>query len=245
MIRRNYRSNLNFIETGFKACWHNAQDLVNGAKVLLDNSLPPLALSTSVLALEELGKLFCIDGLLFARTDSYKAEIFLKSLKSHSTKLSAVELLPMLLGHIASIDPRYQNDLRFKQALAISILDLKEKGNSVLSMLKDGHFQGLDQWKQSGFYSQPRDNSFITPGQAVKREMAEVVYNFAWRASSTLDFLLKDGSLERYITSARVLRAKLGEEEHQAIETYAQHILGYLFSEEGEINRKISHQTVN
>lgn len=55
MVRRNYRNNLNFIETGFKACWHNTQDLVKGEKVLLDNSLRPLALSTSVLALEQLG----------------------------------------------------------------------------------------------------------------------------------------------------------------------------------------------
>lgn len=216
-----------------------------GAKVLLDNSLAPLALSTSVLALEELGKLFCIDGLLFARTNDHKAEIFSKSLKSHSTKLSAIELLPMLFGHIASIDPRYRNDLHFKQALAISLLDLKEKGKSVLSMLKDGSFHGLDQWKQSGFYSQPRDNSFITPAQAVEREMAQIVYNFAWRASSTLDFLLKDENLDHYITSARVLRANLSEEDHQAIEINAQHISKYLFSEEDKINKKILHRTVN
>lgn len=68
MDRCNYRNSLDFVEAGFKACWLNTRDLVKGTKVLLDNSLHALALSTSVLALEELGKLFCVHGLLFART---------------------------------------------------------------------------------------------------------------------------------------------------------------------------------
>ncbi len=121
MPKRNYRNNIEFVGAGFKACWHNTQDLVKAAKALLDNSSHALALSISVLALEELGKLFCIDGLLFSRTDDHKAETFAKSLKSHSTKLSALELLPLLLGNIASIDPRYQTEARFVQAVAIIV----------------------------------------------------------------------------------------------------------------------------
>ena len=68
-----------------------------------------------------LGRMICIDGLLFSRTDDHKAETFAKSLKSHSTKLSALELLPLLLGNIASIDPRYQTEARFVQAVAIIV----------------------------------------------------------------------------------------------------------------------------
>ena len=241
MTRRNYRNNRAFIEAGFNACWHNTQDLVKGAKVLLDNSLHPLALSTSVLALEELGKLFCIDGLLFARTDDHKAEAFAKSMKSHSIKLSALELVPLLLGHIASVDPRYRNEPRFGQALVVSISDLKERGNHVLSLLEGGSFHGLDQWKQSGLYSQPRGNSFVTPADAVERQVAEAVYGLAWRASSTLDFLLKEGNLERYMTSARVLRSKLSEEDHRSIEAHATHVFTELFAIEGDCEDETSH----
>lgn len=241
MAQRNYRNNLDFIEAGFKACWHNTQDLVKGAKVLLDNSLHPLALSTSVLALEELRKLYCIDGLLFARNDDHKAEAFAKSLKSHATKLSALELLPLLLGHIASVDPRYRKELRFGQALVVTISDLKERGNRVLSLLEGRTFHGLDQWKQSGFYSQPRGNSFITPAEAVEPQVAEAVYSLAWRASSTLDFFLKDGNLDRYITSARVLRSKLTEENHRSIEAYAEYVFADLFANEEDSHDETSH----
>lgn len=45
------------------------------------------ALSLAVLALEELAKLHAIDGLLFAKKDDHKVEIFKKSLRSHSENL--------------------------------------------------------------------------------------------------------------------------------------------------------------
>lgn len=231
MSKHNYKNNLEFVEAGFKACWHNTQGLVKDAKVLLDNSSHALALSISVLALEEFGKLFCIDGLLFARTDDQKAETFAKSLKSHSTKLSALELLPLLLGHIALVDPRYRTEAHFGKAVAISVSALQERGNRVLSMLEDGAFHGLDKWKQSGFYSQPQENFFISPSDAVTREAAEAVYALAWQASSTLDFLFKNGNLERYIASARKLRSKLGEADHQEIENLGMKIFSDLFAE--------------
>jgi AbiV family abortive infection protein len=229
MSRRNYRNNLEFIEAGFKACWHNTRDLVKGAKVLLDSSLHAPALSVSVLAIEELGKLICIDGLLFARTDDHKAEAFAKSLRSHSVKLSALEAFPLLLGHIAAVDPRYKTELPFRQTIAIGISDLKERGNCVLSLLEDGSFHGLDQWKQSGFYSQPKGRSFVSPAEAVKRDISEAVYMLAWRASSMLDFLLKRGNLERYIGSARGLRSKLSDEDHRAIENLSERVFADLF----------------
>jgi len=78
-----YRNKLEFVESAFEACWKNTNDLIAAAKLLLDKGLHGIALSTAVLALEELGKLFCIDGLLFARSDYYKAEAYAKSLKSH------------------------------------------------------------------------------------------------------------------------------------------------------------------
>src|SRR5438105_12087331 len=103
MNKRPYRNNLEFVEEGFSACWKNSTDLVNAAKVLLDSGFHGHALSLSVLALEELGKLFCIDGLLFARGEDHKGEAYVKSLKSHSLKLSALSLLPLLLQRIASV----------------------------------------------------------------------------------------------------------------------------------------------
>lgn len=231
MVKRNYRNNLEFIESGFKACWSNAQDLVSGSKSLLENSVHGLALSASVLALEELGKLFCIDGLLFARADDHKTKTFVKSMKNHSVKLSAFELLPLLIARLASFDSRFENDSRFKMTLAISMSNLKDRGNDVLALIGNVSFSELDRWKQLGFYAQPKtgSNAFLSPSQAVKPEAAEAVYGLAWRATSLLEFILRDGTLESYIDSARVARAKLTEEDHHSIVLAAEELASELF----------------
>jgi AbiV family abortive infection protein len=119
--QRNYRANLAFVEAAFRACWGNAQDLVKGAKLLLDNGLHAQALSLSVLALEELGKLFCIDGLLFARTDDHKVAAFAKSLRSHALKLEAILMFPLFLGRIAAVDPRHVALPHFLDGSALEI----------------------------------------------------------------------------------------------------------------------------
>lgn len=234
MVKRKYKHRLEFVEDGFVACWHNALDLVKSSKLLLDNSLHAQALSLSVLALEELGKLYCIDGILYARSDGYKSDAFAKSLKSHYSKLSALELFPLFIGHLASLDPRYGTETRFCQAIAISLSELKDKGNKVLAFLKGDTFHDLDRWKQSGFYSQPRDNSFLKPNEAVDPEIAQSIYLFAWRATSTLDFLLKQGGLERYINFSRKVRSKLSEEEHETMERLGEQVFAELFPSEGD-----------
>lgn len=231
MQRRNYRNSLEFIESGFVACWRNGQALVSGAKQLIDGGNHALALSLSVLALEELGKALCLDGLLFARPGDEKSETFARSLKSHSTKLSAFVYFPYLLGQMARVDPRYKNERKFGQAIAITVADLKDRGNVVLSLMKDESFSELDRWKQAGFYAQPRDNGFIAPSEAVSAPVAQAVYQLAWRAVTTFDFLLKDGNLERYTSMAREIRAKLSESDHAQLEQAARQLAAELFSD--------------
>ena len=229
MNRRNYRNSLDFIESGFRACWGNAQALVSGAKVLLDSSHNASAMSLSVLALEELGKLFCLDGILFARADDHKAEAFAKSLKSHATKLSALDLFPVLLANFSTVDPRYPHDSRFLQATAIVIADLRTRSATVRGLLDGETLRSLDALKQSGFYSQPKGNTFLMPSEAISREVAEAVYMLAWRASSNLDSCLKDGNLARYMASARAIRSKMSEADHEAMSQLGEQILSNLF----------------
>jgi len=237
-----YRNKLEFVESAFEACWKNTNDLIAAAKLLLDKGLHGIALSTAVLALEELGKLFCIDGLLFARSDDYKAEAYAKSLKSHSVKLSALTLLPLLLGNIAKVDPRYGVDHGFAQAMAISMTDLKRRGNTVFSFLPNASFQDLDSLKQRGFYAQPYDNAFKAPNVAVDREVSQAVYSLAWRAATTLDFLFKGGNLKRYMESARSIRARLTEQQRVEIEEKARNLHKTLFTQDEAEDEKTHEQ---
>lgn len=235
---------MNFVEDAFRACWTNANDLVASAKLLRANGFHALALSVSALALEELGKLFCIDGLLFARSDDHKAEAYVKSLKSHATKLSALTFLPYLLGNIAGVDPRIKSDADFAQTVVISIKDLQERGNYLFRLLPNTTFHDLDTLKQQGFYAQPYHNVFKAPSYAISKETSDAVYYLAWRAVTSLDFLLKDGNLNRYIEAAKLVRERMSEEQHQWVERIGKEFSGFSsLSEEAETKSHPNNET--
>jgi AbiV family abortive infection protein len=229
--KRRYRNPLQQVEQGFRACWQNAQDLVKASDQLLDADLHAPALSLALLALEEIAKLGAIDGLLYARPDDEKADLFKKATKSHAIKLSILEMFPLLLGNLARSDPRYGTEQRFNLALAMSIEQLRDDGNAVMAELRDGAFQKLDEWKQRGFYTAYTGSGFVAPRSAVPTALAWKVRQLAWRATTTLDFVLKDGNLERYIEQARSIRSKLSESQHRELEMLAEHLGAALFAE--------------
>jgi len=233
-MQRKYRSSLEYVESGFRACWRNAQDLVLGSQKMIDSGLHALALALAVLALEELGKLSAIDGLLFARHDDYKSATFDQSGRSHSRKLEILELLPLLLLLLSRTDPRYGKEEKYNAALAISVLDLKEAGNAVRAKLQEAGFVGLDRWKQQGFYVSAGEKCFVAPRDAIKPSLAKAVHRLAWRATTTLDFLLKGGNLERYLENARSLRAKTTEDEHRELERRGAELAKTIFCQPGD-----------
>lgn len=227
--KRRYRNALPKVEQGFRACWQNAQDLVTASDQLLAVELYGPALSLAVLALEELAKILAVDGLLFARPDDGKADLYKQATKSHSVKLSILEMFPLLLGNLARLDPRYGTEQRFNLALATSIKQLQNDGNEVMAELNAGAFEKLDEWKQRGFYTACTDSGFVAPRSSVPPTLARKVRQLAWRATTTLDFVLKGGNLERYIEQARSIRDTLSEDQHRQMEESAQHLATQLF----------------
>jgi AbiV family abortive infection protein len=213
-----YNKSLDYVEQGFRACWKNANDLVKAAKLLLDSQFHALALSISILAIEELAKLFALDGLLYARAGDHKDDAFRAAMKSHQTKLELFETFPLLLGQLSRMHPKHSIDKKFNLAIAISVQNLKNDGNAVMSYLKNEAFSLLDISKQKGFYVYNIDSNLVAPAESIDPAFGKVVYRLAWRATTTLDFLLKDGHLERYIENARRIRSRLSEQEHQKLE---------------------------
>lgn len=230
--KRRYRNSLDFVEDEFRISFINAQDLLSASEKLLAANLHAPALSLAVLALEEVGKLCAIDGLLYATSEDEKAKLFTKSGKSHFTKLAILTWLPLFLGNLAKVDPRYGEDKRYNHALAISLAQLKQDGNDVLNALETKNFSELDGWKQMGFYTEQVGGRFAAPREIINQSLSKTVQHFAWRAITTLDFLLKNGNLNRYIDGARTVRSKLSEADHQELERMGGELFLELFSDE-------------
>jgi AbiV family abortive infection protein len=207
----------------------SAQDLVSAAGTLLDGGLHAPALSLSVLAIEELGKLMALDGLLYARRDDDRAKRFEQAMHKHDTKLDFLNLFPLFVDHLMRADPRYKDERAFKQAHVINIRQLQADRNAVVQHLPKKDLGGLNGWKKDGFYAAPSGHGFVPPRDAVNTAFAQAVCRFAWRATTSIDFCLKGGNLERYIANARAVRRVFTEEALQELEQRAEHEAQRLF----------------
>jgi hypothetical protein len=144
-------------------------------------------------------------------------------------KLARLAQLPIFIGRLSAVDPRRESEEPYRVALAISLRELQDDGNTVLTPLQEKGFAGLDNLKQQGLYAGVARGSFVAPREAIAKEYAEAVSRFAWRAITTIDFVLKRGNLERYIEQARSIRSKLAESDHGAFEMKGQRIAEVLF----------------
>lgn len=233
--KQSYSLTLNVVEAGFIACWQNVRDLVASAKLLNKKGYHAPSLSLSVLALEEIGKMVLLDGMLLAIQGDYKAKHLNQSSRSHRDKLLSLDILPILIDNLSRHDPRYDTDNRYRSAVAMGMKNLQEAGNLVMSLLEDGYgFTGLDAEKQKGFYASLSQTSVIAPKDFVCKELSSAVVKFAQLADSNLNFALKDGNLDRYLSTFQKLREKISAKEHDAIKELAGRIAEDLFGLEDD-----------
>lgn len=219
--KQSYTSSIDILEAGFVACWHNIRDLVASAELLKENGRHAPALSLSVLALEEMGKLIALDGLLLSTQGDEKSKMQRKVSRSHKDKLLSLELLPLLLHALSQHDPRYKSEERFRLACAIGMKNLQDSGNIVMSLLGEESFEALDIEKQKGFYASLEQQNVVAPRDAVSKELSDAVFKLVRLADSNLNFVLKDGNLDRYISFFRRVREKLSKNDHEEIQRLA------------------------
>lgn len=211
-MKRRYSKNLPFVESGFRACWANANELQMAARILIEAEKFGVALSISVLSMEEIGKMMFLDGLLLSVADDYKEQAFKSGFRRHQSKLAFLDLFPFFYNNLAMVDPRYRIP-EFKQAIAISIMALKNERAALSTFLGDAcDLSDLDVWKQKGFYSSENNGKISPPIKIVPREFAEAVRTVAWRYATCVDFVLRDGNIDRYFENANSLRSKIDED---------------------------------
>lgn len=226
MKSRHYRNSLEFIERGFRCCLQNVGDLTAAAEALLKDGLHAPAMSLSVLALEEVGKLVSLDGLLFADPKDDKSGRFKQSERDHDMKLRAVLVSALFIQKYAEFDPRWKSEERFRKTIGISIVLLKNSGQQLLDDLVAPDFSPLDKWKQNGFYVRATESGLQAPRESVTKPFAELVVIFVQQLAGTLKFVLNDAVIHDYFNMAMRVRKTLSEHDHKLLETIAQGYFG-------------------
>jgi len=235
-MKRKYKSELNLIVQGIEACRNNAERLVAAAKDELATERWGLALSLATLALEEIGKLLFVDGLLFSRAGDYKDESLRKGFRKHTRKLSSLLRFPLAVDAFARLDPRYTAELPYRQAIALSLHNWNQARHALAPWIGEAcALDSLDAWKQRGFYVELSGERFMDPNETVPQEFARNVVLVAHHTVDIIGFIFKD-NLDRYREMAARIRERRSEEDHLQLQQVAEELvedwLGGLLEEE-------------
>jgi len=225
-----YLRDLRFVLRGIEACRHNATRLSATSKDALDAGRSGLALSLSTLALEEIGKLLFVDGLLFAQHDDYKDQALKKGFRKHAKKLFSLIRFPLAVETFARLDPRYESQPEYRQAIAISLENWNQARCALAPWIgEDCALGSLDFWKQRGFYVEMSKDEFVDPNEAIPTAFAESVVLVASVTVDIINFIFRD-NLEGYHEAAQTIRQMRTDEGHEAVKQLAEKLVDEVFA---------------
>ncbi len=224
-----HEGDLEFIGEGVEACWYNAVELMSAARLVQGHGNHGLALALAVLAMEEIGKLALVDGLLFSKPEDERSSGFKNGFRSHKLKLQMIDGFPMLLTYLARFDPRFQAGLKFKYAIAIVIKQYEKDRNNLAPWIGEAcNLAELNAWKQNGFYSHyDLSGRFVRPSE-IDMGFTSAVVNLGFRVVDGVDFILKT-SMDKYKAGIRAMRESITEDDLRLIRDHAQLILSEVF----------------
>jgi len=223
-----YSYSTDFVLDAFTKAYETALTNYDAAAALKEKGLHGPATSLAVLALEECGKMFLLDGLLFARGGDERHQRFTKGHRTHTTKLDTLELFPLFLHYLTTTDPR-ESEPRYKQTMVIILTELKQRRQAIADLMGDDfQLSALDALKQKGFYSHHVGTACSTNQEGISPELADAVISLAWRVVDSLRFVLRV-SLDNYKQRFVTLRSKLDEASLTAIREQAVTILDDIF----------------
>lgn len=226
-----YRSPVEIIAEGVEACWLNALDLQSAAEHLKDRGQHAIALSLCVLALEEVGKIYLLDGLLFARPGDERSKLFERGFRSHEKKLLLLNMFPILLLYFSRFNPHFRSEPELQQKLDTTVQLYKEERQALAPWLgSESSLTALDMWKQHGFYTHFNETGRVVRPTEITEEFSAAVFRFTSRIVDGVNFVLKDGikSYKEWVLSQR---ENMSFEEVLRIRGIVQQILEDVISE--------------
>lgn len=204
---------------GLRVCLENADRLVEEADLLYNAGHLERSLALAVLALEELGKLICINGLAFSLTRSNRGEeSFHHVRKTHQAKLSALYSFPLVIFQFAGLNEHVFAD-EARTRIIHSIIQGFYRRMESLEPWVGGtdSLEGLNRWKQRGLYVDFNDEQGFTGPSGFAPELVTAVKGLARHMVDGLKMVLLD-NLDRYGEAIRVIRSTVTPEQFSEIQ---------------------------
>lgn len=211
-----YTHSLKFLKSGYLSIRETITQLVSSSSLLLENGAHSQAASLAVIALEECGKIFLLDSLLFSKPDDDYVKSFKKGSLSHKDKLFAAQFFIAFLQKLSEHDKR-NSDVRFKKAIQIGMLNLHENYKKLRDSLPNADIHELDRIKQEGFYTKLDGQSFSPTTETLNPQVAEKINKLACAMNSNMEFIMTPQSVSAYVKAAEKLRGDLSVEEWEDV----------------------------
>ncbi|MEW6540532.1 MAG: AbiV family abortive infection protein [Bacillota bacterium] len=206
---------------GLRSCLENADRLVQESDLLYGAGHLERSLALAVLALEELGKLICINGLAFSLTHTNQGEeSFHHVRKTHQAKLSALYSFPLVIFQFAGLNEHvFADEMRNK-----SIHKIIQDFHSHMERLEPwiggiDNLEGLNRWKQRALYVDFDDEQGFTGPSGCDPELVTAVQGLARHMVDGLKKVLL-GNLDRYAEAIRAIRRTVTPEEFSEIQRW-------------------------
>ncbi|MBE0465737.1 MAG: AbiV family abortive infection protein [Candidatus Desulforudis sp.] len=206
---------------GLRLCLENADRLVQEAEILRAAGHLERALSLSVLALEELGKLVCINGLALSLASQSRGEdSFNYVRRTHQAKLSALYSYPLVIFQFAGLDER----LLGNEENTGKVNNLVQHFYRNLERLEPwiggvGNLEKLNQWKQWGLYVDFDDEDGFTAPSGFAPEMVAAVKDLAGQIVGGFNYILPP-NLDRYREAIKAIRKTVTPEQFNEIRNW-------------------------
>lgn len=207
-----YTHSLKFLKRGYLSIRETVAQLVSSSSLLLGSGAHSQAASLAVIALEECGKIFLLDSLLFSKPDDGYVKGFKRGSISHRDKLFAVQFFIVFLKALSEHDKR-NSDERFKKAIQIGMLNLHQNYIELRDSLPNADIHELDKIKQEGFYTKLEGQDFIPTTETLSFQVAEKINKLACAMNANMDFIMTPQSVSAYVKAAESLRAEVSVEE--------------------------------
>ena len=207
-----YTHSLKFLKSGYLAIRDSVSQLVESSTVLLESGSHSQAASLAVIALEECGKIFLLDSLLFSKPDDDYVKGFNKGSVNHRDKLFAMQFFILFLKALAEHDKR-NSDERFKKAVQIGMLNLHQNYKELRDSLPKADIHELDRVKQEGFYTKLEGQDFSPTTATLSFQIAEKINKLACAMNANMTVIMTPQSVSAYVKVAENLRGEVSVEE--------------------------------
>jgi AbiV family abortive infection protein len=233
-----FHKTADYIADGILKTVRNAFLLCQEAKVLLDSGSAARGLSLSVLAIEEVGKAFLIDGLIFSTATDERARSFHEGFSKHKDKLEAAAVFPLAIPYFVRFGAADKDPDVLSQTCAIILHNWSEEKNELMRLFGEDcrstqwivNFSKLNKYKQAGFYvDNPDPVSFAAP-QAIPTDISAAVYKVAWRMAEALHFILGQNTAA-YREWIQAVRTKLSPAEAKELRVAVKNAMDDRFEE--------------